>query len=104
MFQDEARFGRRVRIRRCWSPAPHRPSVSNGDEREFGYVYGAVSPIEGDLDWRISQKMNAEPMTLFLSPVSAAHSEDFIVMVMEVRHRKRQAAIDSAYHKQQLNE
>lgn len=83
MFQDEARFGRMVRIRRCWSPAPHRPSVSNGYEREFVYVYGAVSPIEGEMDWMISPKMNTEQMTLFLSQVSAAHPEDFIVMVLD---------------------
>ena len=44
MFQDEARFGRMVRIRRCWAPAPQRPLVDNGYEREFTYVYGAVSP------------------------------------------------------------
>jgi hypothetical protein len=47
MFQDEARFGRRVRIRKCWACAPDRPVVSNGYEREFVYVYGAVSPLEG---------------------------------------------------------
>ena len=35
MFQDEARFGRMVRIRRCWAPAPQRPVVDNGYEREF---------------------------------------------------------------------
>lgn len=83
MFQDEARFGRMVRIKRCWSPAPHRPSVSNGYEREFVYVYGAVSPIEGEMDWMISQKMNTEQMTLFLSQVSAAYPGDFIVMVLD---------------------
>ena len=83
MFQDEARFGRMVRIRRCWSPAPHRPSVSNGYEREFVYVYGAVSPIEGELDWMIGPKMNTEQMTLFLSQVSAAHPEEFVVMVLD---------------------
>ena len=49
MFQDEARFGRMVRIRRCWSPAPARPTVPNGYEREFVYVYGAVSPLEGEI-------------------------------------------------------
>jgi hypothetical protein len=30
MFQDEARFGRIVRIKRCWVPAPLRPVVDNG--------------------------------------------------------------------------
>jgi hypothetical protein len=83
MFQDEARFGRMVRIRRCWSPAPLRPSVSNGYEREFVYVYAAVSPIEGEMDWMVSQKMNTEQMSLFLSQVSAAHPEDFIIMVLD---------------------
>jgi hypothetical protein len=32
MFQDEARFGRMVRIKRCWAPAPLRPVVDNGYE------------------------------------------------------------------------
>jgi hypothetical protein len=30
MFQAEARFGRRVRIRRGWAPAPQRPGVDKG--------------------------------------------------------------------------
>ena len=38
MFQDEARFGRMVRIRRCWAQKPERPVVCNGYEREFLYV------------------------------------------------------------------
>lgn len=83
MFQDEARFGRMVRIRRCWSPAPLRPSVANGYEREFVYVYAAVSPVDGEMDWMISEKMNTEQMSLFLSQVSAAHPQDFIVMVLD---------------------
>ena len=83
MFQDEARFGRMVRIRRCWAPAPQRPVVNNGYEREFQYVYGAVSPLEGELDWRIGPVMNTEAMGVFLAQVSAAHPEDFIVMVVD---------------------
>jgi transposase len=35
------------------------------------------------MDWMISQKMNAEHMSLFLSQVSAAHQEDFVVMVLD---------------------
>ena len=83
MFQDEARFGRMVRIRRCWSPAPLRPSVSNGYERQFMYVYGAVSPIEGEMDWMVSSQMNTEQMSTFLSQVSAAHPDEYIVMVVD---------------------
>lgn len=51
MFQVEARFGRMVRIRRCWAQRPVRPTVCKGYEREFLYVYGAVSPMQGQLDW-----------------------------------------------------
>ena len=83
MFQDEARFGRMVRIRRCWAPAPERPVVDNGYEREFTYVYGAVSPVEGQLDWMICQKMNTERMGQFLAQVSSAHPEDFMVMIVD---------------------
>lgn len=83
MFQDEARFGRMVRIRRCWAPAPERPMVENGYEREFTYVYGAVSPQEGQWDWMICSKMNTELMGRFLDQVSKAHPQDFIVMIVD---------------------
>lgn len=83
MFQDEARFGRMVRIRRCWAPSPARPVVCNGYEREFVYVYGAVSPIEGELDWMICRQMNTDHMTAFLAQVSAAHKDEFMLMVVD---------------------
>ena len=83
MSQDEARFGRMVRIRRCWSPAPQRPVVDNGYAREFRYVHGAVSPLEGELDWMICPAMNTEHMGTFLARVSAAHPQDFMVMVVD---------------------
>ena len=83
MFQDEARFGRMVRIRKCWACAPERPVVSNGYEREFVYVYGAASPLEGELDWMICRQMNTVQMSAFLSQVSAARHDEFIVMVVD---------------------
>jgi len=83
MFQDEARFGRMVRLRRCWAPAPLRPTVPNGYERQFIYAYGAVSPVEGQLDWKISSNMNTDRMNEFLCQVSAAHPDEFIVMVVD---------------------
>jgi hypothetical protein len=83
MFQDEARFGRMVRIRRSWSPSPLRPVVANGYERQFIYVYGAVSPSQGQLDWMICPKMNTERMSQFLAQVSQPHPNEFIVMVVD---------------------
>ena len=43
MFQDEARFGRMVRTRRCWAPSPARPVVCNMA------VDGASSHVSKDL-------------------------------------------------------
>ena len=83
MFQDEARFGRMVRPRRCWAPAPLRPVINNGYERQFIYVYGAVSPLEGQLDWRLCREMNTVRMGKFLTQVSQAHPTDLIVMVLD---------------------
>ena len=72
-----------VRIRRRWSPAPLRPAVSNGYERQFLYVYGAVSPVQGELDWKICPEMNTDRMNEFLLQVGEAHGDDFIVMILD---------------------
>jgi len=60
-----------------------RPVVCNGYEREFTYVYGSVSPLQGQLDWSLSAKMNTTQMSAFLSQVSQAHPQEFIVMVVD---------------------
>jgi transposase len=57
--------------------------VCNGYERQFVYVYGAVSPLQGELDWMISRNMNTDRMTEFLIQVSRAHPNDFIVMILD---------------------
>lgn len=57
--------------------------VCNGYEREFLYVYGAVSPLQGQMDWMITRQMNTINMSAFLAQVSARHRRDFIVMVVD---------------------
>jgi transposase len=81
MFQDEARFGRMIRIRRCWAPAPMRPVVQNGYQREYTYLYGAVDVATGEFEQMICDKMNSSRMSEFLARVSAAYKDRFIVMV-----------------------
>lgn len=100
MFQDEARFGRMVRIRRCWAQAPERPTVCNGYEREFVYVYGAVSPLQGQLDWMITRQMNTACMSEFLAQVSTAHANEFIVMVVDgaSSHMAKDLAVPNNMH------
>jgi hypothetical protein len=57
--------------------------MGNGYEREFVYVYGAVSPLTGELDWRLGREMNTAHMAEFLAQVSHAHPADLIVMVLD---------------------
>lgn len=83
MFQDEARFGRMSDPRSCWAPAPCRPVVNLALIREYRYEYAAVSPWDGCLDFMTTEKMNTENMTRFLAQVSAAHHNEFIVMVLD---------------------
>ena len=95
LFQDEARFGRMVRIRRCWSPRPLRPTVDNGYERQFVYVYGAVSPLQGELDWMICREMNTVRMSEFLGQVSEAHPGEFMIMIVDgaSSHRSKELVV-----------
>lgn len=94
MFQDEARFGRMSRPRRCWAPAGTRPTMCNGYEREFTYVYGAVSPMEGTLDYRLCAKMNTEEMGVFLQEVSAKYPEEYLLMVVDGASSHRARALE----------
>ena len=57
--------------------------MQNGYEREFTYVYGAVSPQEGTLDYRLCAKMNTEEMGAFLQQVSQTYPEEYILMVVD---------------------
>jgi len=95
MFQDEARFGRMARPKRCWAPAPLRPVMGNGYERKFVYVYGAISPVEGEFDWRLSAEMNTARRAEFLAQVSRAHPAELIVMVLDgaSSHKAKDLAI-----------
>jgi hypothetical protein len=104
VFQDEARFGRMVRLRRCWAPAPLRPKVANGYERQFVYAYGAVSPLQGELDWKICPQMNTERMNEFLAQVSQAHPEEFIFLVLDgaSSHRSQALVVPENIHLHRL--
>ena len=65
MFQEEERFGRMARIRRCWAPSPLRPTVLR--------LYAGIS---ADLSKRFEyglRTLNGSPVTLTrISPFSFA--------------------------------
>lgn len=64
-------------------PVQLRPVITNGYERQFIYVYGAVSPCQGELDWRLCREMNTARISELLVQVSQAHPAALIVMVVD---------------------
>lgn len=57
--------------------------MQNGYEREFTYVYGAVSPVEGEMEYRLCEKMNTVEMSAFLEQVGQRYPDDYILMVVD---------------------
>jgi hypothetical protein len=55
----------------------------NGYEREFTCVYGAVSPLEGTLDYGLCAKMNTAEMGGFLKQVSQKYPDEYLLMVVD---------------------
>ena len=85
LFQDETRFGRIADVRRCWAPKPLRPLCQAMLTHEHTYAYGAVDACTGELGCLILPHVNTKCMQLFLNKVSARHSQESIVMVIDGR-------------------
>jgi len=83
MFQDEARFGRLHVIRAAWAPPGVRPVVKAAIEREFRYIYAAVSPFEGNLHWMVADSMRTSTMGLFLRQIAETYPDEYILMVTD---------------------
>lgn len=83
MFQDEARFGRISDCRRCWCRRPLRPLVRKMLSRQYTYVFGAVSPQDGQFDTLLLPQVDTACMQLFLDEVARRHAGDNIVMVLD---------------------
>jgi DDE superfamily endonuclease len=97
MFEDEARFGRMSKPRRCWAPAGVRPTVAAQIVREYEYAYAAVSPQDGVLDTLVLPAVNAEAMGMFLAEVAQRHADEFILMVLDGAgwHRAKRLQVPS---------
>ena len=83
MFQDEARFGRISAQRRCWCPAPYRPTCASLISQENTYAYGVVSFPGGRFESLVLPHCDTDCMQIFLEEVSLRHSEEKILMIMD---------------------
>jgi hypothetical protein len=67
----------------CWAPCKVRPSVGAQLIREFVYVFGAISPVDGCHDSLILPYANTQCMNRFLAELSARHPGDYILMILD---------------------
>ena len=95
MFQDEAGFGRINKPKRCWCRAGIRPLVPCHHIREYRYVYGAVSPVDGELFTLIMPYTNTECMNIFLRELSKQFSTEYILLIVDnaAWHRSKGLAV-----------
>ena len=83
MFQDEAGFGRINKPKRCWCRRGIRPTVPCHHIREYRYLYGAVSPRDGELFSLVMPYANTECMNVFLAELSKAYQDDHILLLLD---------------------
>ena len=83
MFQDEARFGRINKPRRCWAPSKIRPIVKSQIVRQYTYSYGAFSPFDGVCDLLILPTMTITAMNIFLKELSVRHKDEFVLLICD---------------------
>ena len=83
MFQDEAGFGRINKPKRCWCRKGVRPSVPCHHIREYRYLYGAVSPQDGELFSLVMPYANTDCMNVFLEELSKAYPDDYILLLLD---------------------
>jgi len=100
MFQDEARFGRLPVVRAAWAPHGVRPLVLAAVERQYQYTYGAVSPLDGDIDWLATDMMNTGNMNIFLKQIGMKYQDDYILMVVDgaSSHKSKTLSVPENMH------
>ena len=83
MAEDEGRFGRCDRPRRCWAPKPLRPAVPRQIVREWVYVFASVCARLGRLTSLILPGANTEMMNLFLAHLAQQFAAYFVILLVD---------------------
>lgn len=81
--EDEGRFGRIDRPRRCWAPKPLRPQVPGQIVREFIYVFAAVCPQLGRLSALLLPRANTDMMGIFLDHLAHEFQKAFVILLVD---------------------
>jgi transposase len=65
-FQDEARFGRINKVRKCWVPPNSRAIIGQQLVRQYTYAYACVCPETGENFSLILPYANTDGMNIFI--------------------------------------
>lgn len=60
-----------------------RPTVPCHHIREYRYLYGAVSPQDGELFSLVMPSANTDCMNIFLEELSKAYPDDYILLLLD---------------------
>jgi len=83
MAEDESRFGRIDRPRRCWAPKPLRPTVPRQVVREFLYVFAAVCGPRGHLTALILPTADTALLNVFLAHLAREFAGHFLILLVD---------------------
>jgi transposase len=75
--------GRGQRPRPCWAPPSVRPAVASQLIREFIYLYGAVSPMDGACSFLILPAADTECFQIFLDSLGKRFSRQHILLILD---------------------
>lgn len=97
-FQDEARFGRMDNPAYCWAPRGVRPGVQSQRIRQYTYVYGAVSPQDGDLFSLILPYADTDRMALFMDAFAAHLGGQPTLLIMDGASWHKTSPVMNRHH------
>jgi hypothetical protein len=80
-FEDEMRFGLRTQLKRRWTPQGIRPAGSVNIAYEWGYLYVALNPSEGQLQAWLMPDMQQNTFQAFLDDFAATIPQQSLLLL-----------------------
>ena len=80
-FEDEMRFGLRTQLKQRWTPKGIRPKGNIKIAYQWGYLYAAINPNEGQLQAWLMPDMQQNTFQAFLDDFSSKTSKDSLLLL-----------------------
>lgn len=96
------RFGLRTQLKRRWTPKGIRPGGSMKIGYEWGYLYAAINPREGQLQAWLMPDMQKNTFQTFLDDFSAEIKEDTLLVIDGAPAHRAKLKVPDKLHLQLL--